>query len=140
MSMVGAYVSTLIKCTHNGAIGCTLDQHHPKLIILLQGGNDILQNLSFNDAKNNLGFMLQEANARSISVVLIGVPEKNLFSSSAPFYTELANEHEVVFEKNLMAKLLKSSNLKSDSIHLNANGYRKMAEEIYSLLQENGAL
>ena len=117
-----------------------LDQHKPKLIILLEGGNDILQNLSFSDAKNNLSLMLQEAKNRNISILFLGVPEKNLFSSAAPFYAELANQHEVVFAKTLMAKLLKSPNLKSDSVHLNAKGYRKMAEEIYSLLQVNGAL
>ncbi len=116
-----------------------LDENNPKLIILLEGGNDILQNLSFSDAKNNLSLMIQEAQARNIALVLIGVPEKNLFSSAAPFYEELANEHDVVFAKDLLAKLLKSPDLKSDSVHLNAAGYKKMAEEIYQLLQSNGA-
>ena len=117
-----------------------LDKHNPKLIILLEGGNDILQNLSLAETKTNLSLMLQEAQARSISVVLLGVPEKNLFSSAAPFYNELAEEHDVVFAKDLVAKLLKSPRLKSDSIHLNANGYRKMAEEIHDILKDNGAL
>ena len=118
----------------------TLDTHNPKLLILLEGGNDILQNLSATEAKNNLSLMLQEAKARNISVVFLGVPEKNLFSSAAPFYAELAEEHKVVFKKDLIAKLLKSPSLKSDSIHLNAKGYRKMAEGIHDLLKDNGAL
>ena len=117
-----------------------LDKHNPKLIILLEGGNDILQNLSLAETKTNLSLMLQEAQARNISVVFLGVPEKNLFSSAAPFYNELAEEHDVVFAKDLVAKLLKSPRLKSDSIHLNADGYRKMAEEIHDILKDNGAL
>ena len=112
----------------------TLDTHNPKLLILLEGGNDILLNLSATEAKNNLSLML------NISVVFLGVPEKNLFSSAAPFYAELAEEHKVVFKKDLIAKLLKSPSLKSDSIHLNAKGYRKMAEGIHDLLKDNGAL
>ncbi len=77
----------------------TLDTHNPKLLILLEGGNDILQNLSTAEAKNNLSLMLQEAKIRNISVVFLGVPEKNLFSSAAPFYAEIAEEHKVVFLK-----------------------------------------
>ena len=118
----------------------TLDTHNPKLLILLEGGNDILQNLSSAEAKNNLSLMLQEAKARNISIVFLGVPEKNLFSSAAPFYAELAEEHKVVFKKDLIAKLLKSPSLKSDSVHLNAKGYRKMAEGIHDILKDNGAL
>jgi len=117
-----------------------VDEHKPKLIILLEGGNDILQNLDFAQAKQNLSLMIQEAKARDISIVFLGVPEKNLFSSAAPFYSELAEEHNLVFEKELIAKLLKSPKLKSDSVHLNAQGYRKMAEELYDILKSNGAL
>ena len=139
-SVINAGISG--ETTSEGLLRFTevLDQYNPKLIILLEGGNDILQNLSFSEAKNNLSLMLLEAKSRNISILLIGVPEKNLFSSAAPIYAELANEHDVIFAKDLMSKLLKSPSLKSDSIHLNAKGYRKMAEEIFTLLQANGAL
>jgi len=120
--------------------GEVLDKHQPKLVILLEGGNDILQNLNLNQAKKNLSLMIQQANSRSVSVVFIGVPEKNLLSSAAPFYAELAEEHELVYANDLMGKLLKSPSLKSDTVHLNANGYRKMAEQIHEILQDNGAL
>ncbi len=73
-------------------------------------------------------------------VVLIGVPQKKLFSDSAPLYEELADDFQLVFDDSLLGGLLRSRALKSDYIHLNEKGYRKMAESIYKLLKENGAM
>ncbi|WP_425557236.1 arylesterase [Corallincola platygyrae] len=114
--------------------------NQPDLIILIEGGNDILRNHSPQQAKANLAAMIEHAQLSGIPVVLIGVPEKNLFSSSAPFYRELAEEYDLVFDGELMAELQRSPSLKSDYVHFNKAGYRELAESIYQLLQDNGAL
>lgn len=110
------------------------------LLILLEGGNDILQSLPASQTKKNLAAMLTLAKQHNIPVLLIGVPEKALFSSSAPFYHELAEEHQVPLMSSLIADLLKQSEYKSDQVHFNKQGYRKMAEAIYKELQKQGAL
>lgn len=110
------------------------------LLILLEGGNDILQSLPASQTKKNLAAMLTLAKQHNIPVLLIGVPEKALFSSSAPFYRELAEEYQVPFMGSLIADLLKQSEYKSDQVHFNKHGYRKMAEAIYKELQKQGAL
>jgi len=117
-----------------------LDRIFPDLLILIEGGNDILQNRRQSEIKKNIEDMIQLANNRGVPVVLIGIPEKNLFSSSAPFYEELADQYKLVFDGSLIGGLQRSPQLKSDIIHFNNKGYRKMAESIYKLLQENGAL
>jgi len=117
-----------------------LDQVVPDLVILIEGGNDILQNRSHAQTKANIAGMVDIAKNRGIPVVLVGVPNKNLFSDSAPFYKELADQYHLVFEGNLIGELLRSPSLKSDTVHLNKSGYRKMADSIYKLLRENGAL
>ena len=117
-----------------------LDQHSPHLIILLEGGNDILRNQTFASTKSNLATMISEARTRQIPVLLLGVPEKNLFSSSAAVYSELAEEHDVMFIKSLVSDLLRTSRYKSDPVHLNAEGYRAMAEDIFDFLNEKGLL
>ena len=117
-----------------------LDQHSPQLIILLEGGNDILRNQSFDQTKSNLAAMISEAQARQIPTLLLGVPEKNLFSRSAALYSELAEEHNILFIKDLVSDLLRTSRYKSDPVHLNADGYRALAEEIFGFLKINGLL
>jgi len=118
----------------------TINQYSPQLIILLEGGNDILRNHNQAKTKSNLEEMILIAKNQAIPVVLIGVPEKSLFSDAAPLYAELADKYQLVYEGELLAGLLKSPRLKSDPIHLNAQGYKKMAEEIHALLKRNGVL
>lgn len=117
-----------------------LDRIKPDLLILIEGGNDILRNINSSVIKENLKQMIELSKKRGIPVVLIGIPEKSLFSNSAPFYAELADEHDLVFESRLIGDLQRSPSLKSDRVHFNKLGYRKMGESIYGLLKENGAL
>ncbi len=121
-------------------LNSVLDQASPDIVILIEGGNDILKNINIKQAQNNLREMILLISERSIPVVLIGVPEKSLFSSSAPIYEELATEFDLVFDGKLIASLQRSSSLKSDIVHFNEKGYRKMAESIYELLKDSGAL
>lgn len=130
------------EVTSDGLIRLTeiLDNTHPDLIILLEGGNDILQNQNLTTTKNNLAAMINLAKTKHISVLLIGVPEKQLFSKSASIYQELADEYQLILMDSLISNLLKSPNYKSDQIHFNEKGYRLMAEEIYQVLHDHGAL
>lgn len=117
-----------------------LDEVRPNLLILLQGGNDILRNRNLHQAKQNLATMIENADSRDIDVVLIGVPEKKLFSDSAPLYQELADEYALVYSDDILSGLIRKNEYKSDSVHLNQKGYYKMAESIFELLVEHGAL
>ena len=117
-----------------------LERHQPQLVILLEGGNDVLRNHPSSLTESNLTTMIEQAQARQIPLLLLGVPEKNLFSSSASFYTELAEKHDVMFIRSLVSDLLRTSRYKSDPVHLNAEGYRAMAEAINTFLQDQGLL
>lgn len=117
-----------------------LNQTTPNLVILLEGGNDILRNVRPAEIKSNLSSMIEMAQAQGAQVVLIGVPEKNLFSNVAPLYEELAAEHQVVLMDSIISKLLRSSKYKSDPVHFNAAGYRRLAEEVHATLRSAGAL
>ena len=117
-----------------------LEDTRPDLMILLLGGNDILRNQNVAKARDNLAAMIELAEARGTRVVLLGVPEKNLFSAAAPFYDELAERYELVYERELVGRLLKRPGYKADPIHLNDKGYRVLAEELQQLLEDSGAL
>ncbi len=116
-----------------------LERIKPDLLILLHGGNDILRNQSPQALKQNLDAMISLAQSQDIPVLLIGVPEKKLFSDAAPLYSELAERHNLVFIEDLLSELLREPGMKSDSVHLNAQGYRALAQGIYDALQEAGA-
>lgn len=118
-----------------------LDEYQPELLILIHGGNDILRKLPHQQTIDNLKQMIDLANQRDIKVVMLGVPKPGLFLiSSAELYQQVANEHKTPIDIETLPNILSSKQLKSDAIHPNSDGYRVMAESIYSLLINTGAL
>jgi lysophospholipase L1-like esterase len=138
--VVAAGVSGEVSAQGRERLAIELARVRPDLLILLHGGNDILRNRSAAELKANLEAMIGLARQEGVQVVLLGVPEKSLFSDAAPVYVELAEQHDLVFIEDLLSDLLRDSAMKSDAIHLNTQGYRALAEGIYRVLQQEGAL
>lgn len=117
-----------------------LEQHKPQLMILCHGGNDFLRKKDVGKTESNLRTMINLASSKNIPVVLLGVPKPGLFLSSANVYEKIAESSNVIFIEDLIADVLSDKSLKSDTVHPNEDGYRVMAETIYSVLKEKGAL
>jgi len=116
-----------------------LIEENPALLILFEGGNDILQNKDLSLTKANLNDMIVMAKEADIQVALVGVPLKKIFSNTAELYNELADEHKLPIENEIVASLLRKPAMKSDSVHFNKSGYRAMAQAIATMLDESGA-
>jgi len=117
-----------------------LDQHQPKLLILMHGGNDLIRKKSIDQLKNNLNQMISMAKQRQIDVILIAVPSPSLLLNSHPLYDEVAQQQNIPIENSALADILQYPSNKSDTIHPNAKGYQLLAEQIQQLLEESGAL
>ena len=117
-----------------------LDEHRPKLVIVCLGGNDMLRQVGEAEIRKNLGAIIKSLKERGIAVVLVGVPRPALLTSAPPFFGEIATEHGIPYEGKIVTSVLYSAELKSDPIHPNAAGYRKMAEALADLLKKSGAL
>ena len=115
-----------------------LEDKSIKLMILCFGGNDIMQKRSMSSLKQNLKKMIQMAKAKNIDVLLISVPNINLFGlSPLGLYEEVAEEENVPLLSGVLANILSQPSLKSDQVHPNALGYKEMADKIYESLVEN---
>lgn len=72
---------------------------------------------------------------------MLGVPSPKLFLlESAALYEEVANSLQVPLEPAIIPAVESETALKSDPIHPNAAGYRRIAEAVAALLREAGAL
>ena len=117
-----------------------LDQVEPELLIICHGGNDILQKLDRKQLRANLQGMIAAAKQRGIAVVMIAVPQLGLGLQDVPLYQELADESHVPLLTKTLGELLADQQYKSDPVHLNGQGYRKLAEAVADFLSKNGAL
>ncbi|MBW1965645.1 MAG: arylesterase [Deltaproteobacteria bacterium] len=117
-----------------------LNEHEPELLLLCHGGNDLLRRHELAKTAINLKKMVLMARERGVSVVLIGVPRLGFTLKTADFYNQIAEEMELPFEDSILEEILSNRDLKSDTIHPNREGYRLMAEAVYKLLKQTGAL
>jgi len=90
--------------------------------------------------QNNLNQMIALIQNSGAEVVLIGVPNFNLMLNVPELYPEIATLYNIPIELNILPKLERDREMKSDQIHPNAQGYQLMAESIQKLLQNSGAL
>ena len=118
-----------------------LDRYKPQLLLLCHGGNDLLRKIGTAMTRDNIEKMISEADQRNIPTLLIGVPQPALmFLEAAPIYNEIAEQHGLVYEGEILPQVEADNKLKSDRIHPNAAGYRRMADAISQLLRQSGAL
>jgi lysophospholipase L1-like esterase len=117
-----------------------LDKYKPRLVLLCLGGNDMLHKEPAAAIENNLRLLVQTIRASGADIVLIGVPQPNLFGGAPDFYARIAEDMRLPLEEDVFSDVLKDNRLKSDPIHANAAGYRVVAERLAELLKESGAL
>lgn len=117
-----------------------LDEHQPRLVIVCLGGNDMLRKGSHQAIENNLREMLKTIRSRGMDAILVGVPAPGLITSAPEFYDKLAKEFGIPYEGKIVTSVLYKPELKSDPIHPNADGYRRIAEAMATLLREAGAI
>ena len=117
-----------------------LEQHQPALMILCHGGNDFLRKTGEQEAAANIRAMIRQAQERQVAVVLIGVPRPGLFLAPPKYYPQIAGEFGLPYQGTILPAILARGGPKSDAIHPNAAGYRKLAEAVAQLLRQAKAV
>lgn len=138
--VVGAGVPGEITSQGLARLSGALESHRPRIVLLCLGGNDMLRRVDDGTIAANLREMVQLAQRRDAAVVLIAVPRPAIFGGAAKFYAALAKELGLAYEGDVMTDVLRDRGLKSDPIHPNAAGYRRIAERLAALLQRSGAI
>ena len=140
ISVINSGVSGEVSAQGLKRLPKVLDEIHPQLLILCHGCNDLLRKMDLEEMESNIRSMIQLSLDRDIPVILLGVPKPGIFLSSFDVYKKIANSMNIIFIEDLISDVLGKKSLKSDSIHPNKKGYNVMAEEIYSLLLDKGAI
>ena len=118
-----------------------LEAVRPALVLLCLGGNDMLRRMDRAAMRENLGAMIRDIRDHGAEVVLLAVPEPRLLRlQPEPAYETLAQAFGIPLEGEAMTQVLGDRRLKSDEIHPNAEGYRRIAEAVAQVLRRAGAI
>jgi len=138
--VVGAGVSGEITATGLARLPAVLAENEPDLVIICHGGNDILRRLPSRRIRNNLRTMLELVRASGAAAILVAVPGRSLTLAPPELYAEVAAMGDVLLEDEVVREVLSRADLKSDSVHPNAAGYRLIAERLAAVLRRAGAI
>jgi lysophospholipase L1-like esterase len=117
-----------------------LEEVKPQLLILCHGGNDFLRRTGEEAAAANVREMIRLAQSQGVAVMLLATPKPGFGASKVKFYEEIARELAIPVETDVLADVLSSNRTKSDLVHPNAEGYRRVAEAVAKVLRRAGAV
>lgn len=103
---------------------------HPDVVLIVLGGNDVLQGVPMETTKSNLASMIETLQRDNIEVVLAGVMGG---LGNDPFYAmfqDLSKSYGVALVPNILNGVFGHQDLMSDQIHPNDAGYAKVADKI----------
>lgn len=121
-----------------------LARHRPALVILLEGGNDILRGSGEAALKANLAAMIEAVQGSGAQVLLVAVPQFSLLAagtgrlSDHPLYTALAKELQLPLLEGAWAEVLSNPALRSDQVHGNAAGYALFTQQLFDFVRQQG--
>lgn len=114
-----------------------LKKHRPDLVIICHGGNDFLQRVDEALVERNLQAMVEASREAGADVILLGVPRPGLFLKAPPVYAAVARRNGIPCDVKTLPDILTTPSLKSDTIHPNADGYRKLAGRVAELIRRS---
>lgn len=123
-----------------------LRAHQPQLVIVELGGNDFLRKRPDHAVEADLRAILAQVAEHGALPVLVAVPRLSLLRASvgalndASLYADLAQEADVLLVPDVFSDILSNADLRADTIHPNAAGYRLLAEGIAEVLRDSGLL
>lgn len=139
-AVVNAGVPGEISADGLARLPAVLEETNPKLLILCHGGNDFLRKLGDDAAAANVRAMIQLAQRKGISVMLIATPKPGLSASPPDFYAAIAKEAQIPLDESVLKTVLRDNALKSDLVHPNAKGYAEIAAAVAKILKKAGAV
>ncbi|MFZ1654836.1 MAG: GDSL-type esterase/lipase family protein [Candidatus Moraniibacteriota bacterium] len=108
----------------------TAQAAHPRLVLILLGGNDFLQKVPRDEIFENLRSLITTFQSDGAATVLIGVRSGIIGGGADDRYESLATETDSFYIEDVLQGVFGDPALMSDAIHPNDAGYRKIADRI----------
>jgi len=108
----------------------------PKVVIVLLGGNDFLQNIPEAETFANLETIIETIHESGSAVLLLGVRGGILRDNFKEPFAALAATHNTAYVRDVLDGLITNPELMSDRIHPNNAGYTIIAGRVSPVLAD----
>ena len=108
---------------------------NPKVVLVLFGGNDALQQVPASETFANLGVLIETIHESGAMVVLLGVRGGLLRDEYGSQFEDLARTYNTAFVPDVLTGVFGRPALMSDPIHPNDAGYLIIANRVAPVLQ-----
>lgn len=107
----------------------------PDIVILLIGGNDILQRLPVDQMFINIKSIVTQLQSSGAKVILVGLRNDVFGVDYESRYRNVATETGAAYVPGVLDGILGSPSLSADAVHPNDAGYQIVADRIFPVLQ-----
>ncbi|MCA9354619.1 MAG: arylesterase [Candidatus Kaiserbacteria bacterium] len=108
----------------------------PRVVIVLLGGNDALQQVPVEKTFANLALIVESIQASGAAVVLVGEPGGLYGNRYEKEYERIVEEYRTFYVSNILSGLIGRSEYMSDYIHPNSTGYARATERILPVVEK----
>jgi lysophospholipase L1-like esterase len=108
----------------------------PKVVMVLFGGNDFLQNVPLHTTFKHIDEIVTTLQDYGAIVILLGIQGGLLEDPYKLEFKKIAQKRGALYVSNVLEGLIGDTNLMSDQVHPNDIGYRMIAERIYPVLKK----
>lgn len=106
----------------------------PLLVIIEFGGNDFLRKIPKEATLNNIREMIDKIQAGGAIAAIVDISASIFLSEYHKDFYRLAKEKGAIFIPQILSGIITNSSFKSDFIHPNADGYKMIAERVYTAI------
>jgi lysophospholipase L1-like esterase len=111
-----------------------IDGYQPKVVLLLLGGNDYLQHVDPATTFSNLSQIIEHIQSHGAIVLLLGIRGGVLSDPFKSQFERLRDQYHTAYVSDVLGGLFGNSDLMSDEVHPNDQGYALIANRIYPVL------
>ena len=111
-----------------------LDRYHPKVVLLLLGGNDHLKRVPIQTTFQNLAKIIEYIHTRGAIVLLLGVKGGLFGDQFASEFEALHKKYQTAYVSNVLQSLFGKEEFMEDSVHPNDAGNKFIADRVYQVL------
>jgi acyl-CoA thioesterase I len=108
---------------------------NPRIVLITLGGNDLKNKMNKESVFENLEQIIHTIQQKGALVILGGIDVPVWGRGFGRAYVELSEKTGAVLVQNIFKDIMGNSNLMSDLIHPNSQGYTIMANHFYEALK-----